>query len=333
MIKQNAINLPFEPASKLHQRYAIRYPACRMRNCRRGARHPRVLLSALRCQCSASPKAEPPSTISVAMYKILLLMLPGLLAACGSAPVPRQPLAIEQAKAADKDARKALRDGELLRAQHDFAKALELQQSLDDIAGAATTLINLATVTHQLHDDEGALTWLNKILLEKEHIYPPDSQLTAAFRKAVILANLGRLSDAESTLQFAEKLCEKKCAMNFGIDVLRARLLLLNGDVEGALALAQAVGKEGDAGKEEQANAIRVAAAAEEKLARSASALQHFQAALEMDKALGLSERIGEDLSGMARVSTQLGRDQEAAEYTRRADLVKEAHRQSESTP
>jgi tetratricopeptide (TPR) repeat protein len=263
----------------------------------------------------------------------LVLMLPGLLAACGSALVPRQPLAIEQARAADKDARKALRDGELLRAQHDFAKALELQQSLDDVAGAATTLINLATVTHQLHDDEGALTWLNKMLLEKKHIYPRDSQLAAAFRKAVILANLGRLSDAESTLQFAEKLCEKKCAQSFSIDVLHARLLLLNGDADGALALAQAVGKEGVAGKEEQANAMRVAAAAEEKLARSASALQHFQAALEMDKALGLSERIGEDLSGMARVSTRLGRDHEAAEYARRADLVKEARRQSESAP
>jgi len=48
------------------------------------------------------------------MYKFLLLLLPGLLAACGSAPVARQPLAIEQARAADKDARRALREGELL---------------------------------------------------------------------------------------------------------------------------------------------------------------------------------------------------------------------------
>src|SRR5450759_4771571 len=125
---------------------------------------------------------------SVAMYKLLLLILTGLLAACGSTPAPRQPLAIEQARAADKDARKALRNGELLRAQHDFAQALALQQSLDDTAGAATTLINLATVTHQLNDDEGALKWLDRILLEMEPIYPPESSITAAFRKAVILA-------------------------------------------------------------------------------------------------------------------------------------------------
>lgn len=263
-------------------------------------------------------------------YKFLLLLLPGLLAACSSAPVPHQPLAIEQAKAADKDARKALRDGELLRAQHDFAQALALQQSLDDTAGAATTLINLATVTHQLNDDEAALASLDKILLEMARIYPPESRLTAAFRKAVILTDLARLSEADSALQSAEKLCGKQCAQSFGMDALRARLLLLNGDAEGALALAQAVSKEGEAGQEEQANAMRVVAAAEEKLARAASALQHFQAALEMDKALALSVRIGEDLSGMARVSAQLGQDREAAEYSRRATLVNESHRQDD---
>jgi tetratricopeptide (TPR) repeat protein len=265
------------------------------------------------------------------MTRFFILLLTGMLAACGSAPVQRLPQTVKQAQTADKDARRALRDGELVRAQHNFAKALVLQQSLDDSAGAATTLINLATVNHQLHDDEAALNWLDKILLEKALIYPPESHMAAAFRKAVILTNLARFSEADSALQLSEKLCAKKCTLRFGIDALRARLLLLNGDAEGALALAQAVSKEGDAGKEEQANALRVVATAEEKLARYASALQHYQGSLEMDKSLGLSERIGEDLNGMARVSTQLGQNQEAAIFARRAVLVNESHRQSAS--
>ena len=263
------------------------------------------------------------------MIKLFILLLAGMLAACGSAPAPRLPQALEHAQAANKDARRALRNDELLRAQYNFAKALTLQQSLDDHAGAATTLINLATVTHQLHNDEAALTWLDKILLEKAQIYPPESRQIAAFRKAAILTNLARLSEADSTLQLSEKLCAKKCTLRFGIDALRARLSLLKGDAEGALALAQAVNKEADAGKEEQANALRVVAAAEEKLARYAIALQHYQAVLEMDKSLSLSPRIGEDLDGMARTSTQLGHDQEAAEYARRAVLVSESYRQS----
>jgi tetratricopeptide (TPR) repeat protein len=260
-------------------------------------------------------------------------MLPVLLAACGSTPAPRQPLAIEQARAADKEARKALRDGELLRAQQNFSKTLALQQSLDDTNGAATTLINLATVAHQMNDDEAALNWLDKILLEKENIYPPESRLAAAFHKAVILTDLERKSEADTYLQAAENLCGQKCALGFSMEALRARLLLLNGDAEGALAIAQVLGKKDEAGKEEQANALRVAAMAEEKLARTAGAMQHYQAALEIDKSLGLSVRIGNDLNGMARVATRLGLDREAAEYSRRAVLVDGAHRQSPAAP
>lgn len=256
------------------------------------------------------------------MIKIFLLMLPGFLVACGSASPPRLPQALEQAQAADKDARRALKSGELLRAQHNFAQALALQQSLDDAAGAARTLINLATVTHQLHDDAAALVFLDKILLEKAPIYPPESYLTAAFRKAVMLTNLARLGEAEASLRSAEKLCEKKCALRFGMDTLRARLLLLKGDAEGALVLAQTLSKVDEAGKEEQANALRVAAAAEEKLQRYQDALQHYQAALEMDKLLGLGARIAEDLNGLARVAKLLGHDEDAAVYARRAELV-----------
>lgn len=289
----------------------------------RGARHPHVLNVHSGACAPGSPNDSSLATISVAMYRYVLLSL--LLVACGSAPPPRLPQALEQANAAEKDARRALKGGELLRAQHGFAKTLALRQSLDDADGVATTLINLATVTHKLHEDEAALVWLDKILLEKGRLYAPEFHLTAAFRKAVILTNLARLDEAESALQLAEKNCSKKCATRFGIDALHARLLLLKGDADGALALAQALSKEANAGKEEQANALRIVAAAEEKLLRFADALQHYQAVLEMDKALALGDRIGEDLSGMARASKQLGRDDEAAMYARRAALVNEA--------
>lgn len=255
------------------------------------------------------------------MTKAILSILIGMLSACGSTPPPRLPDAVEQTQAADKDARRALRSGDLLRAQQGFAKALRLQQSLDDTAGAATTIINLATVTHQLHDDKDALIWLDKILLEKATIYPAESYLLAGFRKAVILTNLARLAEADSALTQAESLCGKKCSLRFGLDGLRARILLLEGDTQGALALAKTLNK-AEAGKEEQANALRIIAAAEEKLAKYPEALQHYQASLEIDKELGLGARIGEDLSGMARIAQQLGREQEASAYLRRAELI-----------
>ncbi len=259
------------------------------------------------------------------MTKLWVLMLPFILVACSSAPVVHPPQAIEQAKAADKDARRALRDGDLRQAQRDFSKALALQQSLDDTDASATTLINLATVTHQLNDDAGALAGLDTILLEQQPIYPPPARLSASFRKAVILADLARLGEADSALRSAESLCANGCALGAGIAALRARILLLQGDAEGALVLAQAVSKAGNTSAEERANSLRVAALAEEKLARHADALRDFQAALQADKALALSARIAEDLQGMARVSAQLGHEQQAAEYARRALLVNEA--------
>jgi tetratricopeptide (TPR) repeat protein len=263
------------------------------------------------------------------MTKIILLLLIASLTACGGTPAPRLPQALEQVQAADKDARRALKGGELSRAQHGFAKTLLLQQALDDTAGAATTMINLATVAHQLHDDEGALVWLDKILLEKTLVYPADAMMAASFRKAVILTNLARLPEAELAFQQADKRCEKKCQLHSGIAGLHARLLLLQGDAQGALILAQALSKEADAPKEEQANALRVVAAAEEQLTRLPEALQHYQSALEMDKALGLGARIGEDLLALARVAKKLGREQEASAYSRRAALVDESLHQT----
>jgi len=262
------------------------------------------------------------------MTKAILFILLGMLASCGSTP-PRLPQAMEQAQVADKEARRALRSGDLLRAQHDFAKTLQLQQSFDDLAGAATTIINLATVAHQLHDDEGALIWLDKVLLENAEIYPEESRLAANFRKAVITANLGRLPEAEASLAEAIKMCDKKCSLHFGIDGLQARLLLLKGDSQGAITLALTVSKEAEAGQDEQANALRTVATAEEKLSRYAEALQHYKSTLEIDKVLSLGIRIAEDLSGMARVSKQLGRDQEAIAYSRRAKLANESLRQN----
>ena len=95
----------------------------------RGTRSFAYLIDMSRSLRSVRLALKPLTTI---IKYFLLLLLTGMLAACGSAPAPRLPQALEQAQAADKDARRALRGGELLRAQHNFAKALVLQQSLDD---------------------------------------------------------------------------------------------------------------------------------------------------------------------------------------------------------
>lgn len=259
------------------------------------------------------------------------VMSVAMLAACGT-PQPRLPPALEQAQTADKDARRALRMGDMWNARTLFARSMELHQSVDDVDGAASALISLATLLHRMHDDAAAIELLDRVLHDRDGVYPPKWHITAAFRKAVILVDIGRMDEAVPVLATADDQCERNCALRPGIEVLKARLALLKGDAAAALELARPVASAREAGKEEQANALRIVGASEEKLMQHDAALLHYRAALELDKSLGLSARIEEDLNGMARVLTRLGRAGEAASHARRAILVREAARRDAAT-
>lgn len=257
---------------------------------------------------------------------LIFIMLVSLLTACGTPP-QRQPLALQQAQTADKEARRALRMGDTANARIAFAESLSRYQSLDDRDGAASARLSLAAVSHQLHDDAAAIKLLDELLLDQDHVYARGWQIAAAFRKAVILAGSERVDEALPVLAIADRLCERDCDLRFGIEVVKARLTLLKGDALAALALAQPVATARDVSNDERANALRVVAAAEERLTRHEAALSHYRGALELDKALGLSGRIEDDLNGMARALTQLGKKAEAATHARRAALVREGAR------
>ena len=250
-------------------------------------------------------------------------LLLGFITACGSAP-PRQPLAIEQANKADHEAHRALRDGDLLRARELFRKAMLMQQALDNQPASVMAAINLASVSHKLADDATALGLLNAILADVTVGIPSELRAAAAFRKGIILADKGKIAEAETALQRANQECNRQCAFTSGMKNLGARLALAKGEF--ALALTQAKSViSSSAEKEELANAQRIAATAESALQQHESALAHYQLALELDKELGLSPRIVEDLKGIASVLEKLGRKPEAEIYARRAEAVTSA--------
>ncbi len=258
--------------------------------------------------------------------KNFLFGLPLVLAACGSAP-PRLPIAAEQAQQADLAAHRAVREGDLPRARELFTQSLWLQQSLDNLAGTAMAALNLATVSYRLGDDSAALQQLDHILADDAPPYLPELRAAAAFRKAVILVDGGHEDMAEPALQRASNECSKQCAYTSGISNLRARLALQKGDYAAAIQLAKIAMDTSGAEPEELANARRISAAAETALGQHAAALTHYQAALELDKGLGMSARIAVDLNGIAKALEQLGRKPEADVYARRAAAVIEAGR------
>ena len=249
-----------------------------------------------------------------------------LLSACGSAPQPRLPAVQERAATTDKEARRALRDGDLPLARALFEQSLRLQQSLDNLPGVATATINLASVYHGLKNDEMALRLLDGLLGEKLVPYPADMLAVASFRKAVILVD-GNSQAAPAALDAAVQLCARSCGHAAGLSNLRARMALNKKDYAAAAGFARQAAEEAGDNKEELANARRHSGTAAIALDQYGPALQHFQAALDLDKQLGLPKRIAPDLDGVAAALDKLGRKDEAAAYARRAAAAHEANR------
>ena len=243
-----------------------------------------------------------------------------LMSACGSAPA-RLPTAIEQAQKADQAAHRALRDGDLKRARELFKQSMLMQQALENIPETAMSAINLSSVNHKLGDEGTALGLLDDVLADKTMLISVELRAAAAFRKGVILADTGKTEEAAVALQLAKQLCNAQCAFVAGMNNLQARLLLDKKEYAAALAIVKGVMNAG-AEKEEQANALRLAGAAETALGLHDAALTHYTAALELDKELALSNRIAEDLQGISKSLANLNRQAEAEAYAHRAASV-----------
>ncbi len=259
------------------------------------------------------------------MKRAMLLCLPLiLLAACSSAAPPRPPAVLERANNADKEARRALRDGDLPVARNLFEQTLRLQQSLDNLPGIAAAAINLASVYHRMNNDEMALAYLDAILGDRQAPYPAELRAVAAFRKAVILVDNNN-KDAPAAVEAAAQQCVSSCEFTAGLHNLRARMALGSKDYAAAAGHAkQAADAAGD-NKEELANARRHTAAANAALGQTGPALEQYLAALELDKQLGVPKRIAEDLQGASTALEKLGRKDEAISYARRAAAAQDA--------
>ncbi len=254
-----------------------------------------------------------------------LLCLPLLLmAACTSAPPPRPPVALEQATSADRQARRAFGEGDLVAARNLFEQSLRLQQSLDNLPGVGAAAINLAVVYHGMKNDAMALRLLDSILADKVTPYPAELRTTAAFRKAVIMVDGGN-NEASAAVDAAAQMCGKSCELTPGLDNLRARMALGKKEYAAALNYSREAADAAGDRKEELANARRHSGAAEAALHQHDRALEHYLAALELDKQLGMPRRIAEDLDGVARALAELGRKEEAASYARRAAAAHDA--------
>ena len=263
------------------------------------------------------------------------LALAVLLCACAARP-PVSPAATLAQGSAQRGAQ-AFARGDLVGAQRDYATALHVYESLGDTPGRAQVLLSLARIAAQSGRTEDALAAVDQVLADQALLDAP-TRITAHGRAAALQLSQGNAQKADGHLTQAATLCAAGCADAGALAVLRARSALAQQQHAGALKLA------GDAlvlpqlaastpptvhaqQSAERANALRVQAQANAALDLHQPAATSAAAALELDRALGLAERVLLDLQLLAAAHTAMGATAEASQYQSLADRAQAASR------
>lgn len=244
-----------------------------------------------------------------------LLLISLLLAGCGAAPLRAPPFQQDGEHYAQQAAQAAQRE--------DWASAGRLTQvalayyaSLDDRARRFDLLLNLALIEQQQGALERATAALN-VAVPLAHSNA--QQLRLRLRQASLALKRGERAAVEAALAGAERLCGPACPERTVLLNLRARQALADGAPLMAERFAAQAAQLAGTGGGEAANARRLQGQAALRQAQAARAIPLFEAALAIDRNLGASDRIGEDLEGLAAALRAAGGKAEADDAAERA--------------
>lgn len=241
-------------------------------------------------RCATRRRAERTARRAAAAASLALLV------ACG-APRPT-PNAAQQAYAASSQAAaRLLARGDLAQARALYERALAQAESVEDFTLAGAALLNLALVHQRAGDLAGAHARVDRIDAAPQR-YGAPLHAAALLRKGLLHADARELDAALQAAGRAESVCPQPCASAAAIADLRAHVALERGDAAGAIALAgRAVALATQAQHDaEQANALRLLGRARSRNGEHAEAAGALAQALDIDRRLGLPERIALDL-------------------------------------
>ncbi len=256
-----------------------------------------------------------------------------LLCACAQRPVT--PAAVSQAQASSQRGAQAFARGDLVNAQREYGTALHVYESLSDAPGRAATLLSLARIAAQSGRPADAQAALDQVLADQALLDAP-TRITAHGRAAALHLSQGDPQKADAQLALAGGLCAAACADAGALAVLRARSALARqqpaealrhaGDALALPALAPAAPPTlRPQASAERANALRVQAQAHAALGAHAAAQAAASAALELDRALGLPDRVLLDLQLLAQAYKAQGATAQAQQYQLLADRAQAA--------
>ncbi len=266
--------------------------------------------------------------MKVRQLSLAFLFAGVFLAGCAQKPV--MPAAQSLAQASSQRGAQAFARGDLLTAQREYATALHIHESLGDTPGRASALLSLARIAAQSGRTADAVAAVDQVLADGPQLDLP-TRITAQGRAAALQLSQGSTQKADEHLAQAGVLCAGTCADAGALAVLRARSalaqqrpadalkLVSDALVLPALAAVTPPTLQPQAGAE-RANALRLQAQAYGALAQPQAAANAATAALELDRGLGLADRVLIDLQLLARMHKAQGQDAQAAQYQLLAD-------------
>lgn len=268
------------------------------------------------------------------MRLMALALMAAVLAACGSKPASIN-AAVTFAQASMQRGASAYARGDLSGAQNEYVRALNVYESLDDVKGRAGALLSLSRIASQSGNNTEALAAVGKVLAEPSTL-DPATLVTAHGRAAAIYLSQGNFAMADQQLASASKLCGAACSEAGALTVLRARSALAQQQPAVALQLAgQALAMPALAASSppnlkpqtsaERANALRLQAQAQLALQQPGAALVMASEALQLDRALGLADRVLLDLRLLSQAHAAAGAGDSARHYQLLADRAESA--------
>ncbi len=245
-----------------------------------------------------------------------------LLSACGHVE-EKHSARQEQATEFNLRAQRAFQRGEYQVAAAFYEKALHLDVAVENVDGIAINALNLAKVNQVLGDAALAQRYLDVLLEDHALHYQPAHLAAAAVQKSLLRLQENDAAGATAWVEKAAVYCTPDCGLSGVIGNARASIALRANDADKALdwsERAAAINK--SSSPLEYANSLRLMVSAKLLKSEYGAALALSEEALVIDKALGLPEKIRQDLLLSAQAHEKSGHAELAAQYRDRAARI-----------
>lgn len=261
--------------------------------------------------------------------RLLVLLFIVSATGCSAPPKPSTAARQEAALEANRKGEAYVRHGELENAARSYREALRFSQALEDAEGIAANAINLSIVRQRQGRFAEARASLAAVLDQRNLKFSNARLAEVSLRQALLDLDEKNLAGADDWMAKATGHCAERCPAGAAIHNVRAQLALQAGRTDAAFLAARSAHDASLASGDqvEQANALRLLGIVGLKNGEAASARQHLEQALAIDRELGAPRKIALDLLALGQAAA-LGGDRESARaYYARALAVGEADR------